>query len=236
MYRINALPVCRFADHNEVRALIITLTKPVCICAFSAYKTWANSSPICDPSSTLPAPNLIKKAVMTYLEKLNNIIRDIIEPAAIATDRDAVFPRAAISALGEAGLLGLTSASDVGGLGLGLAEAAQTVERIAQACPSTAMVLTMHYSATAVIEKFGSDALRRDVAAGRHLSTLAWSESGSRSHFWAPLGTAVREGEGYLLDGSKTVVTSALEADSYIWSSRPAQVEGASTLWLVGSK
>lgn len=173
---------------------------------------------------------------MTHLAKLDTIIRDIIEPSAIAVDRDGAFPRTAIRALGEAGLLGLTSATEVGGMGLGLAEAAQVVERIAQACPSTAMVVTMHFSATAVIEKFGAEALRREVAAGRHLSTLAWSEAGSRSHFWAPVGTAVRDGDGYLLDGAKTMVTSAIEADSYIWSSRPAQAEGASTLWLVDSK
>lgn len=173
---------------------------------------------------------------MTYLARLDTIIRDIIEPAAVATDRDAAFPRAAVRALGEAGLLGLTSAAEVGGMGLGLAEAAQVVERIAQACPSTAMVVTMHYCGTAVLEKFGSEAIRRDIAAGRHLTTLAWSEAGSRSHFWAPVGTAARDGEGYLLDGAKTMVTSAVEADSYIWSSRPAEAEGASTLWLVDSK
>lgn len=173
---------------------------------------------------------------MTYLAKLDTIIRDIIEPSAIGIDRDGVFPRAAIDTLGKAGLLGLTSATEVGGMGLGLAEAAQVIERIAQACSSTAMVLTMHYCATAVIEKFGAEELRREVAAGRHLSTLAWSEAGSRSHFWAPVGTAQADGDSYLLDGAKTMVTSALEADSYIWSSKPAQAEGASTLWLVGSK
>jgi alkylation response protein AidB-like acyl-CoA dehydrogenase len=173
---------------------------------------------------------------MTYLAKLDTIIRNIIEPSAISVDRSGDFPRPAIKALGEAGLLGLTSAAEMGGMGLGLAEAVQVVERIAQACPSTAMVVTMHYCATAVIEKFGPEALRREIAAGKHLSTLAWSEAGSRSHFWAPVGTAVRDKDGYLLDGEKTMVTSAVEADSYIWSSRPAEAAGASTLWLVGSK
>ena len=70
---------------------------------------------------------------MTYLQKLDAIISETIAPAAPATDRDAVFPRTAVRALGEAGLLGLVSATDVGGLGLGLPEAAQVVERIAKA-------------------------------------------------------------------------------------------------------
>ena len=173
---------------------------------------------------------------MSHLEKLDTIIRDIIAPAAIAVDRDAAFPRAAISALGKSGLLGLMSATEVGGMGLGLTEAVPVIERIAMACPSTAMVVSMHYCGTAVIEKFGAEALRREIAAGRHLTTLAWSESGSRSNFWAPVIKAVRDKDGYLLNGTKTMVTTASEADSYVWSSAPAEAEGASTLWLVDSK
>lgn len=172
---------------------------------------------------------------MTFLQKLQPILADIIEPAATSVDRDAAFPRAAVRALGEAGLLGLISATEVGGMGRGLAEAAQLIERIASICPSTAMVVTMHFCGTVVLEKFGSEPVRRDIAAGRHLTTLAWSEAGSRSHFWAPVGTARQDSDGYLLDGAKTMVTSAGEADSYIWSSRPAGKDGASTLWLVDS-
>jgi alkylation response protein AidB-like acyl-CoA dehydrogenase len=174
--------------------------------------------------------------VMTYLEKLAPIVSEIVAPAADSIDRNGTFPRAAVKALGEAGLLGLTSAHEVGGMGFGLAEAAQVIERIALACPSTAMVVTMHYCGTAVLEKFGSEKVRRDIAAGRHLTTLAWSESGSRSHFWAPIGSARAEGAEVVLDGSKTMVTSAAEADSYVWSSRPFAAEGASSLWLVDSK
>ena len=173
---------------------------------------------------------------MTYLQQLSAIVNDTIAPAAQATDRDSAFPRAAINALGQAGLLGLVSAKEVGGLGRGLAEAAQVIERIAKACPSTAMVVCMHYCGTTVLEKLGSEATRKDIAAGRHLTTLAWSDTGSRSHFWAPVGTARQDGAEVLIDGSKTMVTSACEADSYVWSSGPVAAAGASTLWLVDSR
>lgn len=173
---------------------------------------------------------------MTYLQKLDPIINNVIAPMAQQIDREGLFPRAAVTALGEAGLLGLISAKDVGGMALGLSDAAQITERIARHCPSTAMVVTMHYCATTVLEKFGSDQIRRDIAAGRHLSTLAWSDSGSRSHFWAPVGTASREGGQIVLNGSKSMVTSAAEADSYIWSTKPVEAGGASTLWLVDSR
>jgi alkylation response protein AidB-like acyl-CoA dehydrogenase len=121
----------------------------------------------------------------------------------------------------------------VGGLGGGFGEAVTTVEQIARSCASTGLVLTMHYCATAVIEAYGADAVRREIAAGRHLTTLAFSEVGSRSQFWAPLSEASANGSGFRLTARKSWVTSAGEADSYVWSSRPAAAEGASTLWLV---
>lgn len=170
------------------------------------------------------------------LDALDRIVTETVEPLALRTDREARFPREAIRALADAGLLGLVSATTVGGAGQGLREAAQVVTRLAQACPSTAMVVCMHYCATAVIEQFGAEALRREVAAGKHLSTLAFSEAESRSHFWAPVGTARAEGNEVVLDARKSWVTSAFEADSYVWSSEPLAAEGASTLWLVDAK
>ena len=52
------------------------------------------------------------------------------------------------------------------------------------------MVVLMHYAATAVIEALGPEDVRRAIAAGQHLTTLAFSEARLRSHFWAPLCTA----------------------------------------------
>lgn len=171
--------------------------------------------------------------VADILARVDEVVARTIAPAAREIDEQAVFPRAAFDALGQAGLLGLISSRDVGGLGLAHRAAALTVERVGQHCTSTAMILCMHYCGAAAIEAFGDEATRREVAAGRHLSTLAFSETGSRSHFWAPVGTATPVDGGFRLDGHKSMITSAGEADSYIWSSRPAAAEGASTLWLV---
>ncbi|CAG9233309.1 Acyl-CoA dehydrogenase [Paraburkholderia tropica] len=173
---------------------------------------------------------------MSYIEVLEPLICTIIAPEAPHIDQLGRFPRAAVDALGQAGLLGLISAEEVGGMGLGLAQACQVVERIARDCPSTAMVVTMHYAGASLIEKYGPVEIRGAVARGEHLTTLAWSETGSRSHFWAPVGTARPDGDDFVLNGSKSMVTSASEADSYVWSSRPARAEGASTLWLVDSR
>ena len=170
---------------------------------------------------------------MHDLEAVKKILKDIVRPQVQKIDQEAAFPSEAIQAFGKSGILALISSKSVGGEGLGLKEAAAVIEAVAEVCPSTAMVLMMHYCATAVIEKCGSIDLRKEIASGQHLSTLAWSEQASRSHFWAPTGTAEKFGDAYVLNSDKTMVTAAGHADSYIWSSRPLQGEAASSLWLV---
>ena len=171
----------------------------------------------------------------SVLSNLDTIIQDTVLPHAPAVDREAAFPAQSIAALGAAGLLGLTVPTEHGGLGLGLDAAARVVERLARACGSTAMVVCMHYCGVAVLAAHGSPELLREVAAGRHLSTLAFSEAGSRSHFWAPMGCATADGDAVVLDAHKSWITSARHATAYVWSSRPVVAEGASTLWLVPS-
>jgi isovaleryl-CoA dehydrogenase len=164
---------------------------------------------------------------------LDEVLEKTVRPNAAAVDRDGAFPEENISALGAAGLLGLTVAGDLGGGGQGMRAAAEVIEGIAGACGSTAMVTLMHYAAVAAIEAHGPQDVRREVAEGRHLSTLAFSEFGSRSHFWAPVSTATAEGGSVRLDARKSWVTSAGRADSYVWSSLPMSGDGPMTLWLV---
>jgi alkylation response protein AidB-like acyl-CoA dehydrogenase len=152
---------------------------------------------------------------------------------AVEVDAQARFPTAAVEAARKDGLLGLISTPDVGGHGLGPRAAAECVERIARECGSSAMVLTMHFAGAAVIEAHGPRDVREALARGEHLSTLAFSESGSRSHFWAPLGTARVDGDHAVLDARKSWVTSAHHADGYVWSSRPSAGDALCSLWLM---
>lgn len=162
------------------------------------------------------------------------IIESIVEPSAVEIDRDGRFPAEAVQALGQAGLLGLVSAVDVGGMGQGLRSAAAVIEELAHHCGSTAMVVLMHYAATAVLEAKGPEDVRRRIAAGTYLTTLAFSETGSRRMFWAPTSTAVAGPDrSVALDARKSWVTAAGRAQGYVWSSRPVAAEGLSTLWLV---
>jgi len=79
-----------------------------------------------------------------------------------------------------------------------------------------------------------ADTLRL-VAAGKHLTTLAWSETGSRSQFWAPVSKPTRNGSGVVLHADKSFVTAAGEADGYVVSTQWVDAESPmqSTLYLV---
>jgi alkylation response protein AidB-like acyl-CoA dehydrogenase len=101
------------------------------------------------------------------------------------------------------------------------------------------MVYLMHICAVATILAARPGAVLgqtlQEIAAGRHLSTLAFSEAGSRSHFWAPVSRARRNGAGVRLTAKKSWVTSAGYAQSYVVSSLAPDGTGptASTLYLV---
>src|ERR1051325_9254168 len=166
----------------------------------------------------------------SYMDVLNRIIEEVIAPQAAEIDESGAFPRAALEALGQAGLLGLISAGGVGGLGHSHRAATFVVERVASVCASTAMVVCMHYCGTAVIEAHGKRDVREAIAGGEHVTTLAFSEAGSRSHFWAPLSTATKLENGVRLDAKQSWATSAGQADSYVWSSRSLE-GGGITLW-----
>ncbi len=172
-------------------------------------------------------------ALPAYLAALAPVVANVVAPAAVEVDRDGVYPRAALDALGRAGLLGLISAPEVGGGGEGHRAATAVVQALAEHCGSTAMVVMMHYCAAAVIEAHGPVDVREKVAAGDYVSTLAFSESGSRSMFWAPMSTAAASGDTVRLDAQKSWVTSAGHVDGIVWSSLPVAAEGISTIWLV---
>lgn len=175
------------------------------------------------------------------VSKARQIADSVLSPAAQQNDKEGRFSVEAVAALGPAGLLGLMLPAEVGGAALGPSTFAAVVETLAQADASVAMVYLMHICATATIAAARADATvtttLKEIAAGRHLCTLAFSEAGSRSHFWAPLSRARRNGAGVYLTGKKSWVTSAGYAQSYVVSSLAPEGKGPtdSTLYLVSA-
>lgn len=166
------------------------------------------------------------------LESLRRVAEDVacreIAPRAAEVDRDAVWPAHAFRALADAGLMGLTVPKHAGGLGGGLLALAALTEQIAQACPSSALCFGMHCVGAAVIAAkatpYQEERYLRPIAEGRHVTTLAVSESGTGVHFYLPETKLERDGDRYLVAGTKQFVTNGGQADSYVVSTE-ASVE-----------
>lgn len=174
------------------------------------------------------------KSIQDLLSESERLATELLAADADEVDRARRFPRESIQELGRCRLLGLLVPREYGGAGAGIPEMAQVLERMAQACPSTAMVTLMHYCGTAVIAAKGGPALKDAVlpatARGEHLTTLAFSEAGSGGHFYTPVSEVSRNGHGLRLTARKTFVTSAGEADSYVVSTRKAGATGPTDL------
>jgi isovaleryl-CoA dehydrogenase len=153
---------------------------------------------------------------------LEQVVETAIYPAAAGVDRDAQWPRHAMQALATAGLMGLQVPSHLGGHGQGLLALSMATEMIGRACPSAALCFGMHCVGTAVIAAkatpFQQENYLRPIAAGRHITTLALSESGSGAHFYLPETTLTTDGDDLLVEGTKQFVTNGAHADSYVVS------------------
>jgi alkylation response protein AidB-like acyl-CoA dehydrogenase len=187
---------------------------------------------------------LVIGAIMTHdtaVSKAREIAVNLLGPSAGQNDKAGRFSTDAIEALGESGLLGLLLPADFGGSGLGPRTFAVVTATLAEADASVAMVYLMHILGTTAISGARPSAshalapILREIGAGRHLSTLAFSEAGSRSHFWAPISRAHRNGNGVHISAKKSWVTSAGHAHSYVVSALAPEGAGPtdSTLYLL---
>jgi alkylation response protein AidB-like acyl-CoA dehydrogenase len=183
------------------------------------------------PMGTLTHETAVSRAI--------EIADRVLAPLAAQNDKAGRFSTEAVDALGREGLLGLTVPTEAGGSGLGPRSFASVTATLAEADASVAMVYLMHVLGAATIASARPGATvaptLQEIATGRHLTTLAFSEAGSRSHFWTPISRARQNGSGVRITAKKSWVTSAGYAQSYVVSSLAPEGSGLtdSTLYLV---
>ena len=162
---------------------------------------------------------------------------EFVAPVTQDADLQGKFPKSAYDALKQKGYMGLLVPKEYGGLGGGNFEHTQVCYALAQYCATTALCYMMHNTSVAGLCASGSDELKQEflpkVAKGEIAFALAFSESGSGTHFGEPDITEELSGEDRILKGRKSFVTSAQNADYYLTYTNSCINQGAKNIWLV---
>jgi alkylation response protein AidB-like acyl-CoA dehydrogenase len=157
--------------------------------------------------------------------KLVEMVRDFcvreVKPHAMEWDREERFPREVVAQLGELGLLGMTVPEELGGADLDAVSIAAVVEEVARWDGSLALTVASHNGlGTSHLLRFGSEELRKryipDIASGRKLAAWGLTEPGSGSDAAGMRSTAVRKGNGWVLNGSKMFITQGSVGDVFV--------------------
>jgi len=144
-----------------------------------------------------------------------------IAPHVARWEKDEHFPREILARMGELGLMGMMVPEAYGGAGADALSYVLAIEELARVSASAAVIVSVNNSvASYPIWKFGTEnqktGVLRELASGRALGAYALTEPQSGSDAANQKTRAVRDGSGYLLEGSKAWITNAGEADWYV--------------------
>ena len=147
-----------------------------------------------------------------------------LAPHAAHWDAESIFPVDTIAKAGEMGFCGLYTPQRWGGLGLSRQDAAIVFEELAGGCTSTTAYITIHNMATWMLSRWGQEALCDEwvpaLAAGQKLASYCLTEPQSGSDAASLRTKAVRDGDFYVLDGTKAFISGAGQTDMLIVMAR----------------
>jgi len=140
-----------------------------------------------------------------------------LAPNAARWDEESIFPKDVLQQAGELGFMGMYTPESAGGLGLGRLDASLIVEELAKGCTATAAFLTIHNMATSMVGKYCTEAVIEQwcpaLVMGSKLASYCLTEPGAGSDAASLRTTATRDGDDYLVNGSKVFISGAGETD-----------------------
>jgi len=161
---------------------------------------------------------------------------DRIAPQALQWDRDKHFPVDVLKETGPLGMGGIYVREDVGGSALKRLDAVLIFEALATACPSFSAFVSIHNMAAWMIDTFGNDEQRQrflpKLTSMESLASYCLTEPGSGSDAAALRTRATRDGDHYVLNGSKQFISGAGATDVYVTMVRTGEdgSKGISTI------
>lgn len=145
---------------------------------------------------------------------------EAITPHAALWDEKCMFSRATVKAAAELGFGAICVSEAAGGSGLGRLEAALIMEAMAYACPSTSAFISIHNMAGWMIDRFGSPALKAkylpSLVTCERLASYCLTEPDSGSDAAALKTRAMKDGNFYIVTGSKAFISGAGENELYL--------------------
>jgi len=149
---------------------------------------------------------------------VRDFARDVVLPTAAERDRTKAFPSESLKQMGELGLMGMNVPPEYNGAGVDTVSYSLALQEIAYACASTAVVMSVHNSvACGPIYIYGSDYLKetflKPLAAGQKIGSFALTEAGAGSDPASQKTRAVRDGDTYVINGSKMFITTGKNSD-----------------------
>ncbi|WP_313809339.1 acyl-CoA dehydrogenase family protein [Sphingobium sp.] len=153
-------------------------------------------------------------------EMARRFTADAITPHAAEWDEKHVFPIDTIRAAAELGFGGIYVSEEAGGIGLGRLEAALIMEAMAYGCPSTSAFISIHNMSAWMIDRFGNQAVKDkylpSMVPMERIGSYCLTEAGSGSDAAALKTRAVRDGDHYVVTGSKQFISGGGENEIYV--------------------
>jgi len=153
-------------------------------------------------------------------EMAQKFTADAITPNAAEWDEKHIFPRDTIRAAAELGFGSIYVSEESGGIGLGRLEAALIMEAMAYGDPSTSAFISIHNMASWMIDRFGSATVKQKylptMVTMERMGSYCLTEPGSGSDAAALKTRAVKDGDCYVVSGSKAFISGAGENEVYV--------------------
>ena len=160
-------------------------------------------------------------------EMTRDFAADRVAPFALEWDHNRYFPSDVIRETGSLGFGGIYVSEDVGGSGLGRLDAVLIFEALAAACPGFSSMISIHNMAAWMIDTFGAEEQRQrflpKMTSFEWMASYCLTEPGAGSDAAALRTRAVRDGDHYVLNGTKQFISGAGESDVYVVMARTGE-------------
>jgi alkylation response protein AidB-like acyl-CoA dehydrogenase len=155
-----------------------------------------------------------------FQDTARKFARDQMVPKAAKWDEEKIFPESELRAAAALGFGGLYVSPDFGGSGLGRADSVIILEELAAGCTSTAAYISIHNMAASMVDRFGAETLKQKylpkICSMEFFASYCLTEPSSGSDAAALRTKAVRDGDHYVLNGTKAFISGGGRSDVYV--------------------